>query len=65
MSSLKLIHPRMALSELQILDLVWRPDHKNDSNQTEVDVTMMKYNKFLVLVGIVGPKAQSANKPTV
>ena len=55
----------MALSELQIMDLVWRPDHKNDSNQTEVDVTMMKYNKFLVLVGIVGPKAQSANKPTV
>ena len=36
----------MALSELQIMDLVWRPDHKNDSNQTEVDEAMMKYNIF-------------------
>ena len=36
----------MALSELQIMDLVWRPDHNNDSIQTEVDEAMMKYNKF-------------------
>ena len=29
-----------------IMDLVWRLDNENDSNQTEVDEAMMKYNKL-------------------
>jgi hypothetical protein len=28
------------------MDLVWRLDNENDSNQSEVDEAMMKYNKL-------------------
>jgi len=29
-----------------IMDLVWRLDNEDDSNQAEVDEAMMKYNKL-------------------
>jgi hypothetical protein len=28
------------------MDLVWRLDNETDSNQSEVDEAMMKYNKL-------------------